>query len=255
MKKRTIKEIKEILKDMKDEQDPVFSEFMLDERKGVQTAVLSWQKQREKEQLLLREYNERSKFEESATAQGFTAIAGIDEVGRGPLAGPVVAAAVILPENKKIIGLNDSKKLSLKKREELYEEIYQKARAVSVAEVSASEIDRINIYQASKNAMKEAVAGLEITPDYLLIDAMELEVPIAQEKLIKGDARSVSIAAASIIAKVTRDRLMEKYDQMYPGYGFKNNAGYGTKEHLDGLTRLGVTPIHRRSFSPVKNVL
>jgi ribonuclease HII len=255
MKKRTIKEIKEILKDMKDDQDPIFSEFMLDERKGVQTAILSWQKQREKEQLLIKEYNERSKFEESVKAQGFTAIAGIDEVGRGPLAGPVVSAAVILPEDEKIIGLNDSKKLSLKKREELYEEIYKKARAVSVAEVSASEIDRINIYQASKKAMREAVAGLEITPDYLLIDAMELEVPIAQEKIIKGDARSVSIAAASIIAKVTRDRLMEKYDQMYPGYGFKNNAGYGTKEHLDGLTQLGVTPIHRRSFSPVKNIL
>ena len=181
--------------------------------------------------------------------QGFAYIAGIDEVGRGCLFGDVVAAAVILPEGTVLEGVNDSKKLTEKKREALYEEIVTKAVAWSVARVDAATIDRINIKQAARLAMKQAVEGLSVTPNALLIDAERIDSPLPQEAIIKGDARSQSIAAASILAKVTRDRLCEgEWDELYPDYGIAVHKGYGTKAHYAKLDELGPTEMHRKSF-------
>ena len=177
------------------------------------------------------------------------AICGIDEVGRGPFAGPVVAAAVILPKDCDILYLNDSKKLSEKKRELLYDEIYEKAVAIGIGMSSEEVIDEINILQATYEAMRMAIGNLKVQPDLLLNDAVTIPgVDIRQVPIIKGDAKSVSIAAASIIAKVTRDRLMVEYDAVMPGYDFAANKGYGTKKHIEGLKELGPSPIHRMTF-------
>lgn len=179
----------------------------------------------------------------------FQAICGIDEVGRGPFAGPVVAGAVILPKNNPILYLNDSKKLSEKKREELYDVIMEQAVAVGIGMVSPARIDEINILQATYEAMRIAIGNLKVKPDLLLNDAVTIpEVDIRQIPIIKGDAKSVSIAAASIVAKVTRDHLMVEYDRVFPGYDLASNKGYGTKAHIEGLKELGPTPIHRMSF-------
>ena len=179
----------------------------------------------------------------------YTYICGIDEAGRGPLAGPVVAGAVILPRGCEILHLNDSKKLSAARREELYDEIMEKAVSVGVGMASPARIDEINILQATYEAMRQAVDSLSTEPELLLNDAVTIpEMTIPQVPIIKGDAKSVSIAAASIIAKVTRDRLMIQYDDILPGYGFAQNKGYGSKEHIEALKSLGPTPIHRRSF-------
>ena len=176
-------------------------------------------------------------------------ICGIDEVGRGPLAGPVVAGAVILPKDDMILYLNDSKKLSEKKREMLYDEIMNRAVATGISMASPARIDEINILQATYEAMRMAIDNLKVRPDILLNDAVTIpQVDILQVPIIKGDAKSISIAAASIIAKVTRDRLMVEYDKVLPGYDFASNKGYGTKAHIAGLKELGPTPIHRRSF-------
>jgi ribonuclease HII len=179
-------------------------------------------------------------------------ICGIDEVGRGPLAGPVVAGAVILPKDTEILYLNDSKKLSEKKREMLYDEIMDKAVATGIGIVSPARIDEINILQATYEAMRMAIANLKVQPDVLLNDAVTIpEVDILQVPIIKGDAKSISIAAASIIAKVTRDRMMVEYDKIIPGYDFASNKGYGTKAHIAGLKEQGPSPIHRATF--IKN--
>ena len=176
-------------------------------------------------------------------------VCGIDEVGRGPLAGPVVAGAVILPEDCQILYLNDSKKLTERRRELLYEEIMEKAVAVGLGVVSQERIDEINILQATYEAMREAISKLSVKPDVLLNDAVKIpQVDIRQVPIIKGDAKSVSIAAASIVAKVTRDRLMEEYDKVLPGYGFASNKGYGSAEHIAALKEIGPSPIHRQSF-------
>lgn len=195
-------------------------------------------------------------FEDAALAQGFGRIAGVDEVGRGPLCGPVTAAAVILDPVRIPVGLNDSKKLSLKKREVLFTQIMETA-TVSVAHASVAEIDEINILQASMLAMRRALAALCPAADYALVDGNRLPkgIGIAAEAVVKGDGRSVSIAAASIVAKITRDRLMVDLAQQHPGYGWEANAGYGTKTHLEALRNLGVTPHHRRSFKPIHNIL
>ena len=179
---------------------------------------------------------------------------GIDEVGRGPLAGPVVAGAVILPKDCSILYLNDSKQLSARKREELYEVIMKEAVATGIGYASPERIDEINILQATYEAMREAVGRLCVKPDILLNDAVTIPgLPMRQVPIIKGDAKSASIAAASIIAKVTRDRMMVQYDSVFPGYGFEANKGYGAAAHIDALKRLGPTPIHRRSF--IKNFM
>ncbi len=182
-------------------------------------------------------------------------ICGIDEVGRGPLAGPVYAAAVILPKDVQILYINDSKKLSEKRREELYSEIMDKAIAVGIGYSTHERIDEINILQATYEAMDKAVANLSVQPELLLVDAVHIPQleRFKQESIIKGDAKSVSIAAASIIAKVTRDHLMAEYDEKYPGYGFASNKGYGSQDHIEALKKLGPCPIHRRSF--IKNFI
>ena len=193
-----------------------------------------------------------SRYERLARQAGWQHIAGIDEAGRGSLFGPVVAAAVILNPKRRIVGLDDSKKLDPKRREELAERIRRHALAWAVAEAAASRIDAWNIYQASRQAMTAAVASLALRPDFLLIDAMELDLRVEQKALVHGDARCVSIAAASILAKVERDRLMEEWDRVYPQYGLARNKGYGTPDHLEALQLFGPTPQHRASFAPVR---
>ncbi|HUL17111.1 MAG TPA: ribonuclease HII [Terriglobales bacterium] len=193
-----------------------------------------------------------SRFERAARKLGWTRIAGLDEAGRGALFGPVVAAAVILNPKRRIVGLDDSKKLTAERRVELAARIRDHAFAFAVAEVDASRIDAWNIYQASRQAMTAALQQLSISPDYLLIDAMELDVLIEQKSLIKGDARSVSIAAASILAKTHRDTRLLEWDAVYPGYGLAQHKGYSTPEHLEALRRLGPSPLHRHSFAPVR---
>jgi len=193
-----------------------------------------------------------SRFERAARKLGWTRIAGIDEVGRGALFGPVVAAAVILNPKRRIVGLDDSKALLPERRGVLAERIREHALAWAVAEVDASRIDAWNIYQASRQAMTAALQQLSMPPDYLLIDAMELDVMIEQKSVIKGDAKSVSIAAASIVAKTYRDARMEEWDAVYAQYGLARHKGYATADHLEALRQHGPTPLHRHSFAPVR---
>jgi ribonuclease HII len=194
-----------------------------------------------------------SRFERAARKLGWTRIAGLDEAGRGALFGPVVAAAVILNPKRRIVGLDDSKKLAAERRTELAERIRVYALAWAVAEIDAQRIDAWNIYQASRQAMTAALQLLSIQPDYLLIDAMQLDVLTEQKSLIKGDARSVSIAAASILAKTHRDARMEEWDAVYPLYGLARHKGYATADHLEALRLHGPTPLHRHSFAPVRD--
>lgn len=200
----------------------------------------------EKEKRMLQEMQV---YERELRDRGVRYIAGIDEVGRGPLAGPVVAAAVILPEDFDVLGVNDSKKLSEKRREELFIKIKEKAIAWAIGMADNRIIDEINILQATKQAMREAVGNLEVEPEHLLIDAVKLEdVDIPQTSIIKGDEKSLSVAAASILAKVTRDHMMVDYANEFPGYAFEKNKGYGTKAHYEGLRAQGLCPIHRKTF-------
>lgn len=187
-------------------------------------------------------------FEKQEQSKGATLIAGVDEVGRGPLAGPVVVASVIMPTDELIEGVDDSKKLSEKKREKLYPLILEKAICYNFAVVDEKTIDEINILEATKKAMKEAITGMETTPEVVLIDAVKLDVPVRTVSIIKGDQRSYNISCASIIAKVFRDRMMNEYAKVYPEYGFERNKGYGTKEHIEAIEKYGATPIHRKTF-------
>lgn len=251
----TIQSIKEKFSVVTKTDDCLFQEYGSDERKGVQKIIEQTRNRLAKEKMLQEHFQEMTRYEKSAKQQGYKVIAGIDEVGRGPLAGPVVAAAVILPDDFDGVGINDSKQLSLKKREIFFDKIIAEALSVGIGVIDQEMIDQVNIYEATKLAMLEAVNNLSIPADYLLIDAMRLPIDIPQESIIKGDANSISIASASIIAKVTRDRLMVEYDKEFPGYGFAKNAGYGTKEHLEQLDREGITPIHRKSFEPIKSMI
>ena len=202
-----------------------------------------------REEKLAGKYEQLSMFEKDAFLEGFRIVAGIDEAGRGPLAGPVVAAACILREDKPILGLDDSKKLSPAKREILYEEILEKALCYSVVRIEHDVIDDINILEATKRAMRTCVMELAVKPDLLLIDAVDLKgTGIPVRPIMKGDANSNSIAAASILAKVSRDRIMVEFDSIYPGYGFAKHKGYGTKEHYEAIEALSLCPIHRRTF-------
>ena len=250
----TIKEIKEQLADIQQLDAPLLAELEQDSRSGVIQAIAK--RKREIKKRL--DEDERLEgmltYEKECYARGIELIAGVDEVGRGPLAGPVVAAAVILPIACKIPGLNDSKKIPKSKHKEIYEAVLQNAIAIGIGVKDNQVIDQVNIYEATKLAMMEAIGQLEPQPQHLLIDAMKLDFPIPQTSIIKGDANSLSIAAASIVAKVTRDQMMEEFDKEYPGYDFAKNAGYGTANHLAGLDQLGVTPIHRRSFEPIKSM-
>ncbi|MBN6887146.1 ribonuclease HII [Cytobacillus horneckiae] len=250
--KRSIKEVEMLLLQI-NEHHPLIDELLQDERKGVQAAVKKWERNLEQTRLLQQKYDEMQKYEKKYRREGFDFIAGVDEVGRGPLAGPVVAAAVILPDDFYLPGIDDSKKLSERKREEYYQKIMQSAVAAEVGIIEPDEIDQINILEASKKAMLTAVAALKTSPDFLLVDAVKLHTPYPYEAIIKGDAKSISIAAASIVAKVTRDRIMMEYDKEFPRYSFAKNMGYGTKEHLEAINIYGILPIHRKSFAPVRS--
>lgn len=248
MKSRNIAEIKQEFEQADAKQRTILYEvYGDDKRSGVKSCIAKYKKQED----ALRRENLRletlSAYERKYS--NFNYICGIDEVGRGPLAGPVVAGAVILPKDCHILYINDSKKLTPQKREELYEEIMEKAVAAEVGIVSPLRIDEINILQATYEAMRQAVAKLNPAPDILLNDAVTIPgIEIQQIPIIKGDAKSISIAAASIIAKVTRDRLMEEYDKILPGYEFSGNKGYGSASHIAALKRQGPSPIHRVSF-------
>ncbi len=245
---RTIGQIREEMQAATLEGLPAFIKaYEMDERAGVRALVERARKKMDAYEEELKRLEEMRLYEKQY--QHCTYICGIDEAGRGPLAGPVVAGAVVLPENCQILYLNDSKQLSAKKREELYDIIREKAVCTGTGIVGPERIDEINILQATYEAMRQALQGLSVSPDVLLNDAVTIPgVNIRQVPIIKGDAKSVSIAAASIVAKVTRDRMMVEYDRLYPGYGFAENKGYGSGMHLEALKRLGPSPIHRRSF-------
>lgn len=251
MNKKSISQIKEEFEQADAAQRAVLYEvYSSDDRAGVKKLVSAYRKKEEALQKERMRLEDMRSFEHKYST--YSLICGIDEAGRGPLAGPVVAGAVILPKDCEILYLNDSKKLSPAKREALYEEIMEKAEAVGVGMASPARIDEINILQATYEAMREAVYNLGVTPELLLNDAVTIpDVSIPQVPIIKGDAKSVSIAAASIIAKVTRDRLMVQYDGILPGYGFARHKGYGSKDHIEAIRRLGPTPIHRQTF--IKN--
>lgn len=225
----------------------LIDEYDADQRDGVKKIVASARKKLDAYNKEIQRTYKMYEYERQYRDRGY--VCGIDEVGRGPLAGPVVAAAVILPADHNILYLNDSKQLSAKKRERLYDEIMNKAVAVGVGMANENVIDEINVLNADYEAMKQAISKLDINPDILLNDAVKIPgVDIDQVSIIKGDTLSASIAAASIVAKVTRDRLMVEYDDIYPGYGFARNMGYGTSEHIDALKKMGPCAIHRRTF-------
>ncbi len=255
MEKKSIKDIERMLVKIESEKDPFILSIKEDERKGVQTLFNRWKKRRLESQQLLEQFEEMKKYERPLWQSGCQFIAGIDEVGRGPLAGPVVAAAVVLPKDFHLPGLTDSKKLSPKKREHFLCFIKEHAISYGIGMVDSRTIDQVNIYEATKLAMMEAVKNLQLTPDHLLIDAMNLDLDIEQTPIIKGDATSISIAAASVLAKETRDTYMKDLAQEFPHYGFDKNMGYGTQEHLLALQEIGVTREHRQSFSPVKEMV
>jgi ribonuclease HII len=252
MKIQKIAEIERQLENIIVENDPFLLQILQDERKGVQQLIYRWRKKMAENRRLKDKFDEMNIFENTWRSKGYEMIAGVDEVGRGPLAGPVVVAAVILPKDFFLAGIDDSKKLSEKKRLEFDAIIRRDALAYSVSMLHAKEIDEINIYEATKKAMKAAISSLDPKPDLLLIDAMKLETPYTSESIIKGDSKSISIAAASIVAKVARDELMKEISLSYPAYGFQRNMGYGTKEHISAIQQHGITSYHRKSFAPVK---
>ena len=249
--KLTLKQIEAIIGEMSVEQ-ALEKLYGYKEEYGtkIDKLILKYEKKKLQWEKELKRFDEMCCYEKEAYKEGVKFIAGIDEAGRGPLAGTVVAAAVILPENIFISGLNDSKKLNEKQREKLYDEITQKAIAYEVGIVDEKIIDELNILNATKMAMEIAVDSLKIKPELLFIDAVKLDgIRIPQKSIIKGDSLSISIAAASIIAKVTRDRLIEEMDSVYPQYGFKKHKGYGTQEHIEAIKKYGICPIHRVSFT------
>lgn len=247
-----IGEIKKKFSDCQMEDLPgLISLYAGDERSGVRAAAEAARKRIAAYERELARTKEMKRYEREYGEYSY--ICGIDEVGRGPLAGPVVAGAVILPKDCSLLYLNDSKKLSEKKREELYTEIMERAVAVGIGYAAPARIDEINILQATYEAMREAIGLLKKKPDLLLNDAVTVPgVSVKQVPIIKGDAKSISIAAASIVAKVTRDRLMVKYDEVYPEYGFASHKGYGSAQHMEAIRKYGATPIHRKSF--IKNL-
>ena len=231
------------------------AELKADERSGVQKLLAAYYKRLEKAAQEKERFTKMLSYEKKYYAQGIQYVAGVDEAGRGPLAGPLVIAAVILPQDVFISGLNDSKQLSAAKRDKLYDEVLAKAVAIEVNIVSVSNIDKYNIYTATQRGMAEVLEHLPVRPQVALIDAMPVEAKgMETVSIIHGDALSASIAAASIIAKVTRDRIMERMDVLYPAYGFANNKGYGSGAHMQAIAEFGATKWHRRSYEPVKSM-
>lgn len=253
---QTINEAKHILSEINSIEVLEQHELNQDARKGVQQAITRRRKQLLKEQEILDHYNTMNQFENELLNNNPQAlICGIDEVGRGPLAGPVVACAVILNEGHRYLGLDDSKKVTARKRQILNKKLKDGVLEYAYGLASPEEIDELNIYNATQVAMNRALSQLVNRPDHLLIDAMSLDTTIPQTSIIKGDAKSVSIAAASIMAKEYRDDLMKEIADEYPGYEFEKNVGYGTKAHLESLNKLGITPYHRKSFEPIKSMM
>ena len=252
----TIKEIKERIKKIDKVSSNLMKQLSSDERKGVQKIAQMIEKKRAKAREAKEKYEEMLFYEKKKNSEGYDLICGLDEAGRGPLAGPVVAGAVILGDDTYIPGLDDSKKLSEKKREKLFDEIYQQAKAVGVGIIKQERIDKINILEATYEAMQEAITKLEIEPEYLLVDSETIpKVNIPQAGIEKGDSQSVSIAAASIIAKVTRDRILVEYDKEYPEYDFAQHKGYGTKSHRQALEEFGPCDIHRKSYQIIQKYI
>ena len=252
---RTIKNIKEELDTIVEWQEWM-EELKDDPRQGAKKALQQWYRRKEKENELAKEHQKKIAFDQSYRPYKQALIAGIDEAGRGPLAGPVVTAAVILPDEcDSLKGLNDSKQLSKQAREKFAEKIQECALATAIHFQPADIIDELNIYEATKQSMKSSVEMLQLKPDFVLADAMTLPIDIEQASIIKGDAKSLAIAAASILAKTARDHYMEEMADKYPFYGFEKHAGYGTKQHLDALEQHGPTPIHRKTFEPIKSIL
>ena len=206
-------------------------------------------------ELMKNKIEDNYKYEKELMKNGIKLIGGVDEVGRGPLVGPVVAACVILPDKFELDGLTDSKKLSEKKREIFYDKIIKQALSIGIGIIDEKKIDEVNIYEATKLAMKKAIANCNLKPEHILIDAMPLELDIPTTSIIKGDLKSITISAASVIAKVTRDRMLIELDKKYPMYDFKNNKGYPTKKHLDAIDKYGIIEEHRKSYSPVDNYI
>ena len=243
----SIKELREMTVPEK-EQSAFLAALEADSRKGVRKLAVTLRNKAEKERLANEALNQKKAVEQSLREAGYSYICGIDEVGRGPLAGPVMAAAVVFPEQSSILGIDDSKKLSAVKREALAEAIKKEAVCYAYGAVSPAHIDEINILNAAKKAMLSAVARLDPQPDYLLLDALELHTKIPESGIVHGDAIIYCIGAASIIAKVKRDRYMKRLALTYPQYGFERNMGYGTAEHIAAIKKYGLTPEHRRSF-------
>lgn len=239
MARKSIKVIRQELKATRHLSDEMVTRLATDSRKGVRQVLKTWQRKSKRRQQMVKSFHVRESYEHHLRKQGYRRIAGVDEVGRGPLAGPVVTCAIVLPTDFNLIKVNDSKQLTPKERESLYPRILDEALDYSIGIGSRELIDKINIYQADLVAMKHAVLTLDPQPDCLIVDAMHIAVSIPQLKLYHGDAKSVSVGAASIVAKVYRDHLMNKYDRLYPQYDFKHNAGYGTHEHLMALKKYG----------------
>lgn len=235
---------------------PWMDELLEDGRKSVQASLKSWQRKKGQQDKLWLEHNGKIAFDQSFKTAPVERVCGIDEAGRGPLAGPVVTAAVILPDDcSALIGLDDSKKIPAAKRRLLAQLIKEHAVSYAIHIQPPEKIDELNIYQATKLSMCQAALSLNPAPDIILADAMSLETGIRCESIIKGDAKSLSIAAASILAKTARDAIMDDYAELYPAYGFDKHSGYGTKDHLLALERVGPCPIHRKTFEPVKSMI
>lgn len=255
MKTKTVKQIQQLYSENK-LTDSIIEQLRQDDRKGIQRIVLAYERQQLKKRQTITQFNEMSHFERHYWGLNKRYIAGVDEAGRGPLAGPVVAAAVMLREDFELYGLTDSKQLNERTRSKFAQLIKEQAISYHIAVVNHEEIDAINIYEATKRAMTQALRGLNPMPERALIDAVTLEsLPFPTEAIIKGDEKSISIAAASVLAKVARDEIMKEIDDTYPMYGFKNNMGYGTKEHLQMIEKYGISPYHRKSFAPVKRFI
>ncbi len=248
----TIKELKNHLKQINVNEN-IIELLTKDSRKGVQKLAKKYKNILIKKRKIKQKWKSMNKKENRLRNNGYKSISGVDEAGRGPLAGPVVAAAVILDKNKQLPGLDDSKKLSNKKRKKLFKKINEKAKAVGIGKVSSNKIDKINIHNASFLAMKRALTDLNIKPDYILVDGNKKisGIQLKQEAVINGDARVNCISAASIIAKVTRDNIIESCHSQFPEYNFKNNKGYGTKEHIKAINKYGPSPVHRYSYKIV----
>ncbi|MBM7659381.1 ribonuclease HII [Bacillus mesophilus] len=253
MKQYTINEITSILNNRTIDQK-LLKELKKDSRKGVIKLIDQYEKEQQEFLLQKKHWKQMTTYEKELHGLGYSLVAGVDEVGRGPLAGPVVASAVILPRQVELLGINDSKQLTDAKKEYYFQLIQDVAISIGIGFIHAQKIDEVNIYEATKLAMKEAITQLKPMPDFLLIDAMKLELDIKQKSIIKGDQNSASIAASSIIAKVTRDNYMKKLAEEYPQYGFQNHMGYGTKQHLEAISLNGIISEHRRSFAPIKEV-